>query len=51
MPSVGFSFLYLYSFTNDILFVLGSSDVLQKMNDIRDMQEKLTIKHFEIDQR
>lgn len=24
--------------------------MLQKMNDIREMQEKLTLKHFEIDQ-
>ena len=28
----------------------GNSDMLQKMNEIRDMQEKLTLKHFEIDQ-
>ncbi len=24
--------------------------MLQKMNEIREMQEKLTLKHFEIDQ-
>ena len=30
--------------------VLGNSDMLQKMNEIREMQEKLTLKHFEIDQ-
>lgn len=28
----------------------GNSDMLQKMNGIREMQEKLTLKHFEIDQ-
>ncbi len=28
----------------------GDSDMLQKMNEIREMQEKLTLKHFEIDQ-
>ena len=25
--------------------------MLQKVNEIRDMQEKLTVKHFEIDHR
>ena len=30
--------------------VAGNSDMLQKMNGIREMQEKLTLKHFEIDQ-
>lgn len=28
----------------------GDSNMLQKMKDIREMQEKLTLKHFEIDQ-
>lgn len=28
----------------------GNSDMIQKMNNIRDMQERLTMKHFEIDQ-
>ena len=28
----------------------GNSDMLQRMNEIREMQEKLTLKHFEIDQ-
>ena len=25
--------------------------MLQKMNEVREMQQKLTVKHFEIDQR
>ena len=29
----------------------GNSDMLQKVNEIRNMQEKLTVKHFEIDHR
>ncbi len=29
---------------------VGNSDMLMKMNEIREMQEKLTLKHFEIDQ-
>ncbi len=29
---------------------IGNSDMLQRMNEIREMQEKLTLKHFEIDQ-
>ena len=29
----------------------GNSDMLQKVNEIRQMQEKLTVKHFEIDHR
>lgn len=29
---------------------IENSDMLQKMKDIREMQEKLTLKHFEIDQ-
>lgn len=33
------------------VYNVGGSDMLQKVNDIRDMQEKLTVKHFEIDQR
>ncbi len=33
-----------------ILIFLGDSDMLQKMNVIRERQEKLTLKHFEIDQ-
>ena len=28
---------------------LGKSDMLQKMSEIREMQERLTLKHFEID--
>lgn len=35
---------------HDSLTPTGNSDMLQKMKDIREMQEKLTIKHFEIDQ-
>ena len=27
----------------------GNSDMLLKMNEIREMQERLTLKHFEID--
>ena len=34
-----------------LLFLPGNSDMLQKVSEIRGMQEKLTIKHFEIDQR
>lgn len=30
--------------------ISGNSDMLQRMNEIRAMQEKLTLKHFEIDQ-
>lgn len=29
---------------------IGNSNMLQQMNDIREMQDKLTLKHFEIDQ-
>ena len=29
----------------------GNTDMLRKVTEIRDMQEKLTVKHFEIDQR
>lgn len=33
-----------------IMAFVENSDMLQKMKDIREMQEKLTVKHFEIDQ-
>ena len=33
-----------------VCLIPGSSDMLQKMKDIREMQERLTTKHFEIDQ-
>lgn len=31
-------------------YYLGNSDMLRKLNEIRDMQERLTLRHFEIDQ-
>ncbi len=33
-----------------IIILLGNSDMLRKLNEIRDMQERLTLRHFEIDQ-
>ncbi|KAL5457491.1 hypothetical protein EMCRGX_G034757, partial [Ephydatia muelleri] len=40
----------LEDFEEGRLNAFGNSDMLQKMNGIREMQEKLTLKHFEIDQ-
>ena len=40
----------IVSVLNCMFIHAGDSDMLQKMNDIREMQEKLTLKHFEIDQ-
>ena len=33
-----------------ICYLIGNSDMLRKLNEIREIQEKLTLRHFEIDQ-
>lgn len=33
-----------------MFYFKGNSDMLQKLNEIRHMQEHLTLRHFEIDQ-
>jgi len=39
----------LEDFEEGRLNAFGNSDMLLKMNEIREMQERLTLKHFEID--
>jgi hypothetical protein len=40
----------LEDFESGRLNAFGNSDTLQKLNEIRQMQEHLTLRHFEIDQ-
>ena len=50
MPLVCIMF-FTYTRISVIYFSnIENSDMLQKMKNIREMQEKLTVKHFEIDQ-
>ena len=38
-----------FTFTLTLYFILGSPDVIKKMQEIRKMQERVTEKHLEVD--